>query len=179
MSILDRLKILTTSSEKGKPLAYSLTKPFVESLRQALTGGGNHKSFGVPCNTPDQGRITIADLDEFARKQWEGLLSYMVGSAGGKYIEDTQTAISGSVKNLLRDGGLVSMRGKKVSITQDGFTFVLEEVNAQVWTILVYYLEASPQVGPFTTLVQDVPLIVPRSKWIPEMSFHSSSNLAV
>lgn len=89
--------------------------------------------------------MTVAALDEFVRRQWEGLLSYMVGSAGGSVLRESR-AISESVKQLLQAGGLVVVRGRNSSITQDGFTFVLEEVNAQVWEILVVYLELSEEV---------------------------------
>ena len=74
LHLLQRLHILKTAAEQpGAVPALALTKPFVGSLRQALTGGGQHRSFGVP----------VAQLDEFARRQWEGVLGYMVGSAEG------------------------------------------------------------------------------------------------
>jgi transcription initiation factor TFIIH subunit 4 len=122
-----------------------LGKRFGKSLRLALTGGGSHASFGVASNTPEADRVTVAELDKFVRRQWEGLLSYMVGSAGGSVLQESR-AISESVKRLLQAGGLVVVRGRNSSITQDGFTFVLEEVNAQVWEILVVYLELSEEV---------------------------------
>ena len=117
------------------------------SLRLALTGGGNHNSFGVPCNTPNKNPISIPELDEYARKQWEGVLGYMVGSTGINLIDDG-VRLSDGVKKLLRDGGLVRQRGKRADITQEGFAFILQEVNAQVWTILIYYLEAAGEVCP-------------------------------
>ena len=129
----------------GQPRSYSLTNPFAASLRLALTGGGNHRSFGVPCNTLAKDAISIASLDEFARKQWEGVLGYMVGSTG---IDLTGEGVnlSEGVKTLLRLGGLVEVKNKRVEITQDGFAFVLQEVNAQVWTVLILYLENAEQV---------------------------------
>lgn len=115
------------------------------SLRLALTGGGNHNSFGVPCNTPDKHLVSILELDEYARKQWEGVLGYMVGSTGVSLI-DEGVRLSDGVKKLLRDGGLVKPRGKRAEITQEGFAFILQEVNAQVWTVLIYYLDAAGEV---------------------------------
>jgi len=105
-----------------------------------LTGGGNHKSFGVPCDTPDPEAITISELDDFARRQWEGVLGYMVGSAGID-LYDEGIKLSVGVKKLLQLGGLVEVKGRRVEITQDGFAFILQEVNAQVWTVLILYLE--------------------------------------
>lgn len=129
----------------GQPRSYSLTNPFAASLRLALTGGGNHKSFGVPCNPPVGDAISIPALDEFARKQWEGVLGYMVGSTGID-LTDEDVNLSDGVKTLLRLGGLVEIKNRRVEITQDGFAFILQEVNAQVWTVLILYLENAEQV---------------------------------
>ncbi|KAL8861482.1 MAG: hypothetical protein Q9178_002006 [Gyalolechia marmorata] len=146
IDLLERLQILKRTAEPNKPRSYVLTNPFAASLRQALTGGGNHKSFGVPSNTHVEDQVTIPQLDEFARMQWEGVLSYMVGSTGiGMNNEGAN--LSPSVKHLLQYGRLVEVRGRSVDITQDGFAFVLQEVNAQVWTILVLYLENAEELG--------------------------------
>lgn len=133
------------TAEPGKPRSYVLTNPFASSLRQALTGGGNHKSFGIPSDIQPESGMTIPQLDEFARKQWEGVLGYMVGSTGIG-LRDDGVNLNTSVKALLKYGGLVDVKGKSVDITQDGFAFVLQEVNAQVWTILILYLDNAEQV---------------------------------
>ena len=70
----------------------------------------------------------------------------MVGGAGLSIV-DEGVRLSQGVKKLLQAGGLVKVRGKKVDITQEGFAFILQEVNAQVWTVLVYYLDNAEQVG--------------------------------
>ena len=90
--------------------------------------------------------MSVADLDEFARRQWEGVLGYMVGSTGLNIASEGVT-LSQSVKMLLADGGLVEARGKTVDITKDGFAFILQEVNAQVWTMLILYLQNADRVG--------------------------------
>ncbi|KAL9012850.1 MAG: hypothetical protein Q9173_002419 [Seirophora scorigena] len=146
VDLLERLQILKRSAEPGKPRSYMLTNPFASSLRQALTGGGNHNSFGIPSDVHSKDEVTISQLDEFARKQWEGVLGYMVGSTGIG-LRDEGANLSPSVKHLLQYGGLVDVKGRNVDITQDGFAFVLQEVNAQVWTILVLYLENAEQLG--------------------------------
>ncbi|KAI9850228.1 MAG: RNA polymerase II transcription factor B 52 kDa subunit, partial [Pleopsidium flavum] len=140
LSLLERLHVFSTIANPGQPRAYALTNPFAASLRLALTGGGNHKSFGVPCDTPDPDAITSSELDNFARRQWESVLGYMVGSTGID-LYDEGIKLSVGVKKLLQLGGLVEIKGRRVEITQDGFAFILQEVNAQVWTVLVLYLE--------------------------------------
>lgn len=96
--------------------------------------------------------MSIPELDEYARKQWEGVLGYMVGSTGVNLI-DEGVRLSDGVKKLLRDGGLVKPRGKRAEITQEGFAFILQEVNAQVWTVLIYYLDAGEEVSILPTLL--------------------------
>jgi len=44
---------------------------------------------------------------------------------------------------LLQLGHLVEVKGQRAVITQGGFDFLLKEVNAQVWSLLIVYLEES------------------------------------
>lgn len=59
-------------------------------------------------------------------------------------------SLSEDVKNLLAVGHLVERRRSGVDITQAGFSFVLQEVNAQVWTLLILYIENAEHVRPLT-----------------------------
>ena len=115
-------------------------------MRGALTGAGGHKSFGVSVTPSPEEAVTIANLDYFARRQWEGVLGYMVGSAGIDLSSDG-VQIGAGVTTLLEMGGLVDIRGRRVEITQSGFAFILQDVNAQVWTILILYLQNAEAVG--------------------------------
>ena len=142
ISILQRLQIL--AEEEGRQ--YRLNKTFARSLRRALTGAGNHRSFGVPCSTPDEKPVSVEYLDAFARKQWEAILYYVVGSANEDLGGEGEENISAGTKQLLQNGGFVSVKGRKAHITQAGFTFLLQEINAQIWTLLVVYLEVSTEV---------------------------------
>lgn len=94
--------------------------------------------------------MSVAELDEFARKQWEGVLGYMVGSTGIDLASDG-VKLSQGVKTLLQMGGLVEAKNRRVEITQDGFAFILQEINAQVWTVLILYLENAHKVCTFKT----------------------------
>ena len=132
-----------------------LTNPFATSLRDALTGAGRHKSFGIPVDPPEEDAVTIADLDYFARRQWEGVLGYMVGSAGIDLANDG-AEVGAGVTTLLQMGRLVEIRGRRVEITQGGFAFILQEVNAQVWTVLILYLQNAEAVSLY------------QSSWCPE-----------
>ena len=142
LSILQRLRIFEESASSRE---YKLNAAFARSLRLALTGGGQHRSFGVPCSEPDKNVVTVEYLDSFARKQWEGILYYVVGSANASLGGEEE--ISAGTKQLLQKGEFVKVTGRnKAAITEKGFSFLLQEVNAQVWTLLVVYLEVSGEV---------------------------------
>ncbi|KAB8338935.1 hypothetical protein FH972_021875 [Carpinus fangiana] len=132
LDLLIRLNIMLKTRD-----TYTLEKRFAKSLRLALTGGGDHMSFGVPSSTGDDNRVDVIFLDEIARMQWENILYYIVGSAGA----NNRAQITKGSEALLEQGGLIEMRNKHARITQKGFTFLLQEVNTQIWTLLVVYLK--------------------------------------
>lgn len=155
LSILRSLHIVQiTPPGKDKPQEMSLTTNFKNSLRLALEGGGSHNSFGVPSSLPVEPSFDVAFLDSYARKKWEDILHFVVNSVGLSSAADTAAAASSgpkaSVKDLLLAGRLVERRagaGSGVAITQAGFTFLLQEANAQVWTLLLLWLEAASAAG--------------------------------
>ena len=123
-----------------------VTNPFAASLRQALTGTEQMQSFGVLSQLGDESAVTVSDLDGYARRQWEGVLGYMVGNSGLGIHRDIVN-LSKGVKQLLQAGHLVEIRDRRVEITQDGFAFVLQDVSTQVWHILILYVESSEAIG--------------------------------
>jgi transcription initiation factor TFIIH subunit 4 len=64
---------------------------------------------------------------------------------------------SHGVKKLLELGGLVQMKGRHAAITQAGFSFLLQEVNAQVWTLLLFYLDNAEAVSRIFFRVSPAP----------------------
>ncbi|KAK0616486.1 transcription factor Tfb2-domain-containing protein [Immersiella caudata] len=145
---LRSLHIITiTPPGKDKPQEISLTTNFKKSLRSAFEGSGDHLSFGLPSTRPIDPSINITFLDRYARKKWEDILHYVVNSVGGE-TSSSRLAAAGpkaSVKDLLIAGRLVERRSDTktgIAITQAGFTFLLQEANAQVWTLLLLWLEA-------------------------------------
>jgi len=142
LSLLSRLHIITvTAPSRDDPQTVTLTKNFRESLRLALTGGGEHQSFGVPSNDSVADDVDLAFLDDYARDQWEGILHYVVNSVGDGMRGGGQGPTD-AVKQLLEAGKLVTTgRHSGKGITQAGFSFLLQEVNAQVWTLLLLWIE--------------------------------------
>ncbi|KAH7311594.1 transcription factor Tfb2-domain-containing protein [Stachybotrys elegans] len=143
LSILRGLHIIQISApSKEKPQNMQLTAAFRTSMRLALSGGGNHNSFGVPSTLAVPTEIDIAFLDRYARKKWEDILHFVVSSVGFKNAGEV-SGPNRSVKELLIAGRLVDRRPNGgIGITQPGFTFLLQEANAQVWTLLLLWLEA-------------------------------------
>ena len=65
LSLLTRLHIVTiTAASKEAPQTVKLTDNFSSSLRIALTGGGEHQSFGTPVNDPNIEGVSLDFLDE-------------------------------------------------------------------------------------------------------------------
>jgi transcription initiation factor TFIIH subunit 4 len=145
IDVLKRLYILEIHPEHPIPRAYRLDPAFSLSMRQALAGGGNHNSFGVPCNKADPNKMSIDDLDQWARAKWEAILYYMVGAMNR--TSDASERISNGTKRLLEGGNFVQPSGSVAKITKEGFSFILQEANTQVWQLLLQYLEQVPAVG--------------------------------
>jgi transcription initiation factor TFIIH subunit 4 len=129
-----------------------LTTNFKNSFRLALEGGGSHNSFGVTSALPVPPEVDLAFLERYARKKWDDILHFIVNSvgnrAGGGGDREPAGGPQQSVKELLLAGRLVERRSvgaAGVGITQAGFTFLLQEANAQVWTLLLLWLDAADQ----------------------------------
>lgn len=93
LSKLRRMHIVT---EKNAVL--TLDPTFRISFRRALTGGGDHRSFGVPCTTVDKHKVDVSFLDKYATEQWETILHFMVGNKTEKKPSD------GVIKLLVSSG---------------------------------------------------------------------------
>ncbi|GMM37743.1 TFIIH/NER complex subunit [Saccharomycopsis crataegensis] len=136
---LRRMKSLNLITEKNNYLV--LDEHFRESFRNALVGNDSHHAFGVPCATDENNKTSIDFLDEFATKKWESILHFMVGT-------ELDELPSVGVLSLLKHSGLMEINGDitkrnltSVNITKEGFSFLLQDVNAQIWTLLLEYLK--------------------------------------
>ncbi|CAK7227119.1 RNA polymerase II transcription factor B 52 kDa subunit [Sporothrix bragantina] len=169
LSILRALHIVQiTAASRDKPQEIMLTANFKNSFRLALEGGGQQNSFGVPSVKPVAADMDIGFLDRFARRKWEDILHYVVNSVGMTSSgsrdgpDGMPSGVGGggggsggsgpksTVKELLLAGRLVERRSGMpggVGITQTGFTFLLQAANAQVWTLLLQWLEAVDLAG--------------------------------
>ncbi|KAF9053804.1 transcription factor Tfb2 [Hymenopellis radicata] len=117
----------------------ALNPTFKTSLRQAITGGGTNGSFGVPAEKDE--KRDIEALDGYALERWETILHYMVSSGTGQQ----PASPSPGVLALLKGSGLMMapQQGHNLRITSKGFQFLLYPPHAQLWQLLIQYLEKS------------------------------------
>jgi len=147
---LERLHIIAPAKQDDGTFSWTISKDFQGSLRNALEGSGTHRSFGVPATREESGgrRLSIDFLDEYSRSQWEGILYYLVSGAAGLSRDSIERAEVGpGTKKLLHTGDLVRTVHGSPRITKDGFSFVLQETNAQVWSLLIVYLKMTNEVS--------------------------------
>ncbi|KAI0973374.1 transcription factor Tfb2-domain-containing protein [Xylaria arbuscula] len=146
VSVLRSLHIL----QRDASPTIALTPNFRNSLRLVLEGGGDHNSFGVPSFQPVPSEVDVNYLDRYAQGKWDGILHFVVNSVGFSSGPGDRgsNGPKQSVKDLMIRGHLVERRGGSgISITQAGFTFLLQEANAQVWTLLLLWLESADAVA--------------------------------
>ncbi|EGG12949.1 uncharacterized protein MELLADRAFT_46475 [Melampsora larici-populina 98AG31] len=108
----------------------TLHPTFKQNFQLALTGGGDHKSFGLPCKTSS--KVDLLTLDQYAKQNWETILHFMVGS-------NWSNRPSSKIITLLTFSGLISSQNSK--ITSVGFQFLLDDINTQLWELLLQYLK--------------------------------------
>lgn len=119
----------------------TLNPTFRTSFRNALTGSDGTSSFGIPCETEDKHKVSVAFLDHHATTRWESILHYMVGTQTNDVPND------GALSLLVHSGLMEGRDPYNMRITNSGFQFLLQDVNAQIWTLLLEYLNMSEQLN--------------------------------
>lgn len=137
---LKRLESLHLIEYDSKGSHVRLHSIFRKNFRDCLTGSQNPNAFGSISTTVDKHKVDIPFLDLFASQKWETILHFMVGT------ESTATP-SDSVLSLLKLGGLMEGPNNDLRITNSGFQFLLQDVNAQIWTLLLQYLNLTQELN--------------------------------
>ncbi|PSK33910.1 RNA polymerase II transcription factor B subunit 2 [Candidozyma pseudohaemuli] len=133
---LKRLKALHIIEEDAGGTHLRLHQTFRNNFRDCLTGTQAPNAFGILATEPLDDRVSIRLLDKFASQKWETILHFMVGT-------ELPAVPSKSVLSLLKLGGLMEGHGTSagnLKITNLGFQFLLQDVNAQLWALLLEYL---------------------------------------
>lgn len=102
---------------------------------------GDFHSFGTPCTKNQSEKVSVEFLDQYARTQWETILYFMVGSEQSATPRNT-------VLFLLQRAGLMQRdvaNSKHLNITSAGFQFLLQDVNSQLWALLLQYLRMAEE----------------------------------
>ncbi|RHZ68809.1 hypothetical protein Glove_293g14 [Diversispora epigaea] len=113
----------------------TLNESFRYSFQDCLTGCGSRQSFGIPLEKHKSKPLDISLLDQYAIEKWENILHFMVGTEKSNVPSASVLEVV-TKANLMRDIG-----GGKYEITNKGFQFLLQDVNTQVWAILIQYLD--------------------------------------
>lgn len=133
---LKRLRALHLIEEDSSGTHIRLHHTFRNNFRDCLTGSQAPNAFGILASSPDKHHVDAKFLDQFASQKWETILHFMVGT-------ELPAVPSKSVLSLLKLGGLMEGPGTSAStlkITNSGFQFLLQDVNVQIWTLLLEYL---------------------------------------
>lgn len=133
---LKRLKALHIIEEDAGGTHLRIHQTFRNNFRDCLTGTQAPNAFGILATEPLDERVSIRLLDKFASQKWETILHFMVGT-------ELPAVPSKSVLSLLKLGGLMEGPGTSpanLKITNLGFQFLLQDVNAQLWALLLEYL---------------------------------------
>ncbi|GJJ09372.1 hypothetical protein Clacol_003594 [Clathrus columnatus] len=145
---LSKLHILSTTGSK-----LTLNTTFRTAFRMALTGDGEHRSFGIPADKWEKDKdkekekrsTSIESLDNYAREHWETILHFMVSSGTGQ----APAKPSQGVLYLLQRSGLMatllSTSGTSMRITSAGFQFLLHSPHEQLWMLLLQYLHMAEE----------------------------------
>ncbi|GMM56860.1 TFIIH/NER complex subunit [Maudiozyma humilis] len=130
---LKSLHLITPKKNENGALMIGLNSTFRESFKNALTGGQVNNSFGVVIESDS---IAMDILNEYSSSKWETILHFMVGTP-------MASIPSANVLNLLKNSRLMEETEStaEFKITNEGFQFLLQEANAQIWTLLLQYLK--------------------------------------
>ncbi|KAG9399715.1 General transcription factor IIH subunit 4 [Aphanomyces cochlioides] len=116
---------------------FGLNPAFQEKLKTALSSLGGSPWEAGRKNLPPEKPIAAVDLEQYARKRWDAVLHFMVGS----------TAVPAPPKEVI--GILEHTRLMKPSetdaralhITDTGYEFMLKDIHAQTWIFVLNYIK--------------------------------------
>ncbi|ALC44716.1 mrn [Drosophila busckii] len=145
---LTALNVWRVTAIPGGLSAWELSPTFKKSVRQVLLGGG--KPWAMSSTTEkDSKPRDIAFLDSYAMSRWRCVLHYMVGTGGRNGGPDTD-AISPDAVRILLHANLMKRDERDhhtITITRQGFQFLLLDTRAQVWHFMLQYLETCEERG--------------------------------
>lgn len=187
VNILRNLKIWSQSPAQGGLPGWRLNEAFCHGLQAALFGSGDADKLWElkPRLDEDKYAKDKAALDAYALERWELVLHYMTRpntSAGNSPSSNEPQTISVFSITTLEYAKLIAREGSTISITADGFQFLLMDTASQVWYYMTKYLEIIESKSGPTVLVEYLSFLLQLSFSTLGQSYdstpqHLSSNL--
>ncbi|KAH8396525.1 hypothetical protein KR215_000267 [Drosophila sulfurigaster] len=145
-SCLSALNVWRVTAIPGGLAAWELSPTFKKSVRQALMGGGKPWPMTNTLDKDSKPR-DIPFLDSYAMSRWRCVLHYMVGTGGRNGGSDAEAISPDAVRILLHANLMKRDERGGISITRQGFQFLLLDTRAQVWHFMLQYLETCEERG--------------------------------
>ncbi|KAH8307414.1 hypothetical protein KR044_011705 [Drosophila immigrans] len=145
-SCLTALNVWRVTAIPGGLSAWELSPTFKKSVRQALMGGGKPWPMTNTLDKDSKPR-DIPFLDSYAMSRWRCVLHYMVGTGGRNGASDAEAISPDAVRILLHANLMKRDERDGITITRQGFQFLLLDTRAQVWHFMLQYLETCEDRG--------------------------------
>ncbi|XP_005176744.1 general transcription factor IIH subunit 4 [Musca domestica] len=144
-NILTELNVWRTTTIPGGLSAWELCPTFKKNLKIALLGGGKPWSMSHTLEKDSKPR-DIAFLDQYAMSRWRCVLHYMVGTGGANKGQGSEVISPDAVRILLH-ANLMKRDETGITITRQGFQFLLLDTQSQVWHFMLMYLDTCEERG--------------------------------
>lgn len=142
-NLLKRLCIWYETSIPGGLLAWDMNKSYRNNLKIALLGDDNCPVLLTGTDS-DYKLRDVHSLDQYAITRWRSLLHYMVGN----YQESSaDNDISPDAVRILLQSNLMKREEAGISITRQGFQFLLLDTYSQVRYFMWEYLDSCEEKG--------------------------------
>jgi len=130
------LNVWRVTAIPGGLSAWELSPTFKRSVRQVLLGGGKPWPMTNTLEKDSKPR-DIAFLDTYAMSRWRCVLHYMVGT-GNRNGTDAEAISPDAVRILLHANLMKRDERDGITITRQGFQFLLLDTRAQVWHFMLF-----------------------------------------
>ena len=158
MARLARLRV-TTARGEGEDARVVANEAFATTLRRALErgfvnlddgdGADAREDAGVAAKVPDR-----ATLNAYAKAKWEDLLLTLTGASNAFSRPGAKVKGRLDAQALFRAAGLTTAttaalkkggqkRLKNAGVTAEGFAFLLQTAQEQIWVLLTQYIRDS------------------------------------
>ncbi|KAH8378824.1 hypothetical protein KR009_001670 [Drosophila setifemur] len=144
-SCLTALYVWRVTAIPGGLTAWELSPTFKKSMRQVLLGGGKPWPMTNTVDKDSKPR-DIAFLDSYAMSRWRCVLHYMVGT-GNRNGAEAEAISPDAVRILLHANLMKRDERDGITITRQGFQFLLLDTRAQVWHFMLHYLDTCEERG--------------------------------